>query len=123
MRKQPALDLATDAMAAATAAAMTLWHRLPMLAFAPLATAAERQAEAARMVNEKTAAFVAGCAAANLELMRIGSAAALGRFGPLRDAPTTIARASLRPALRKVKGNAKRLNRRAVARARIKQAP
>jgi len=69
------------------------------------------------MVNEKAAAFVAGCAAANLELMRIGSAAALGQFGPLRDAPATVARASLKPAFRKVKANAKRLNRRAIKRA------
>ena len=117
MRKRSGVDLGMDNMPAATAVAMTLWHRLPMLAFAPLATAAERQAEAARMVNEKAAAFVAGCAAANLELMRIGSAAALGQFGPLRDAPATVARASLKPAFRKVKANAKRLNRRAIKRA------
>ena len=103
-------------MAAATSAAITLWHRLLMLAFGPLATAAERPAEATRMVNEKTAAFVAGCAAANLEAMRIWGAAATGRLAPLRNTPVAIARAGLKPAFRKVNANAKRLNRRAIAR-------
>ena len=113
MRKRSDIDLG---MAAATSAAITLWHRLLMLAFGPLATAAERQAEATRMVNEKTGAFVAGCAAANLELIRIGTAAALGQFGPMCNAPITIARASLGPAFGIVNANAKRLNRRAITR-------
>ena len=113
MRNRSDIDLG---MAAATSAAITLWHRLPLLAFGPLATAAERQAEATRMVNEKTAAFVAGCAAANLEFMRIGTASALGQFGPMCNAPTTIARACLAPAFRIVNANAKRLNRRAISR-------
>jgi hypothetical protein len=117
MRKHSGLDLGMDSMAAATSAAMTLWHRLPMFGWGSVATAAERQAEATRMVNEKAAAFVAGCIDANLELMRICGAAAMGRFGPTRDAPVTLARAGLRPAFRKVKANAKRLNRRAVSRA------
>jgi hypothetical protein len=68
------------------------------------------------MVQEKAAAFATGCAAANVELMRIGAAAALGRFGPMQDAPAAIARASLQPAFRKVNANARRLNRRAVSR-------
>jgi hypothetical protein len=115
MRKRS--DLGMNSMMAATSAAMTLWHRLPMFGFGSLATAAERQAEATRMVSEKTAAFVAGCTAANLEAMRIFGAAAMGQFGPLRDAPLTIASAGLKPAFRKVNANAKRLNRRAAARA------
>ena len=86
MRKRSDIDLG---MAAATSAAITLWHRLLMLAFGPLATAAELQAEATRMVNEKTAAFVAGCAAANLEAMRIWGAAATGRLAP--NTPVAIA--------------------------------
>jgi len=106
-----------DSMAAATAATMTLWHRLPMFGLASLATVAERQAETTRMVNEKTTAFVAGCVAANMEVMRIWSAAAMGRLGPARSAPVAIAQASLKPAFRKVKANAKRLNRKAVSRA------
>ena len=82
-----------------------------------MATAAERQTEAARMLNEKVAAFAAGCLAANLETARICAAAAFGQFGPARNAPVTIARAAVKPAFRKVKANAKRLNRRAVSRA------
>ena len=117
MRKRAGIDLGMDGMVAATSAAMTLWHRLPMFGFASLATTAERQAEAARMVNEKAAAFVAGCAAANLEAMRIWGAAATRRLAPLGHAPVAIARAGLKPAFRKVNANAKRLNRRAAARA------
>jgi hypothetical protein len=105
-----------DSMVAATSAAMTLWHRLPMFGLASFATTAERQVEATRMVYEKTAAFVAGCAAANLEVMRIWGAAAMGRLGPLRNAPVAIARAGLKPAFRRVNANAKRLNRRAISR-------
>jgi hypothetical protein len=84
-----------------------------MFGFASLATPAERQAEATRMVDEKTAAFVEGCIAANMEAIRTFSAAALGQFAPLLIAPMTIASAGLRPAYRTVNANARRLNRRA----------
>ena len=113
MRKR-GTDLGTDSMIAATSAAMTLWHRLPMFGLASMATAAQRQAEAARMVDEKAAAFVEGAIAANMEAVRILGAAATGRFGALMNAPVAIARAGLRPAFRRVNANAKRLNRRAI---------
>jgi hypothetical protein len=107
-------DLAMDGAVAATAASMTLWHRLPMFGVASLATAAERQAEATRMVDEKSAAFIEGCVAANMEAVRMFSAAAMGQFAPLVNAPLAIMGAGLKPAFRTVNANAKRLNRRAM---------
>ena len=107
-------DLAMDGALAATSISMTLWHRLPMFGFASLASAAERQAEATRMVDEKAAAFIKGCVAANMEAVRMIGAAAMGQIAPLTNAPTSIASVGLRPAFRKVNANAKRLNRRAM---------
>jgi hypothetical protein len=113
MRTRRGSNLATESMVAATSAAMTLWHRLPMFGLASIATAAERQTEATRMVDEKAAAFLEGCLAANIEAIRTFSAAAMGEFAPLWNAPMTIASAGLKPAFRTVNANAKRLNRRA----------
>jgi hypothetical protein len=107
-------DLAMDGAVAATSMSMTLWHRLPMFGIASLASAAERQAEATRMVDEKSAAFIEGCVAANMEAVRMFGAAAMGQFAPLTNAPLSIASAGLKPAFRKVNANAKRLSRRAV---------
>ena len=107
-------NLGTDSMVAATSAAMTLWHRMPMFGFASLATAVERQSEATRMVDEKAAALIEGCVAANMEAVRMFSAAAMGQFAPLWNAPMAIASAGLRPAFRTTNANAKRLNRKAI---------
>jgi hypothetical protein len=107
-------DLAMDGALAATSMSMTLWHRLPMFGFASLSSMAERQAEATRMVDEKAAAFIEGCIAANMEAVRMIGAAAMGQLPPLTNAPLSIANAGLKPAFRKVDANAKRLNRRAM---------
>jgi hypothetical protein len=107
------VDLAMDSSAATTSAAMTLWHRLPMFGMASPVTAAERKSEMTRMVEEKSAAFVDGMFAANLEMVRLFSGAAMGQFAPLFNAPFTIASASLQPAFKTVNANAQRLNRRA----------
>jgi hypothetical protein len=66
------------------------------------------------MVDEKSAAFIEGCVAANIEAVRMFSAAAMGEFASLASAPITIASASLKPAFRTVNANSKRLNRRAM---------
>lgn len=108
------VDLAMDSAVAATSASMTLWHRLPMFGVATLATAAERQAEATRMMDEKSAAFIEGCIAAHMETVRMFSAAAMGQFASLANAPFSIASAGLKPAFRTVNANARRLNRRSV---------
>lgn len=107
-------DFAASCAIAAASSAMTLWHRLPMLGLASVATAAERQAEAVRMVDEKTAAFVEGGIAASMEAYRALTAAMTGQFAPLMNAPLTIASAGLKPAFRTVNANARRLNRRAL---------
>jgi hypothetical protein len=104
------VDLAAESSAAAASTAMTLWHRLPM--FGTTSTA-ENRAEMTRMVDEKSAAFVDGCIAANMEMLRVFSAAAIGQFGPLFNAPITLANAGLRPAFKTVNANARRLNRKA----------
>jgi hypothetical protein len=104
-------DLAMDSAVAATSTAMTLWHRLPM--FGSMMTPAERHAEGARMVDEKAAALIEGSLDAGMEAMRAWSAAAMGNFAPLLNAPLAITNAGMRPAFRTVNANAKRLNRRA----------
>jgi hypothetical protein len=114
MSRRRGSNLGTDSMMAATSAAMTLWHRLPMFGLASIATVAQRQSEATRMVDEKTAAFIEGCVAANMEAVRMFSAAAMGQLAPLMNAPLAIANASLKPAFRTANANAKRLNRKAI---------
>ena len=114
MSRRRESNLGTDSIMAATSAAMTLWHRMPMFGFASFATAAERQSEVTRMVDEKAAAFIEGFVAANMEAVRTFSAAAMGQYAPLWNAPMTIASAGLKPAFRRVNANARRLNRRAV---------
>ena len=104
------IDLASESSAAAASTAMTLWHRLPMFG---MASTAENRAEMTRMVDEKSAAFVDGCIAANMEMLRVFSAAAMGQFAPLLNAPITLANAGLQPAFKTVNANARRLNRRA----------
>jgi len=106
-------DLAMDSAVAATSTAMTLWHRLPLFGFATMLTVAEREAEAARMVDEKAAALVEGALDAGMETVRAWSAATMGNFEQVFNAPLAIANAGLSPAFRTVNANAKRLNRKA----------
>lgn len=106
-------DLAMDSAVAATSTAMTLWHRLPMFGFASMMTTAERQAEGARMVDEKAAAVIEGSLDAGMEMLRAWSAATMGNFDQIFNAPLAITNAGLKPAFRTVNANAKRLNRRA----------
>jgi hypothetical protein len=113
MSRRRGSNLGTDSIMAATSAAMTLWHRMPMFG-ASFTTAAERQKEVTRMVDEKAAAFIEGFVAANMEAVRTFSAAAMGQYAPLWNAPMTIASAGLKPAFRTVNANARRLNRRAM---------
>ena len=113
-RRSNAHDFATASAVAAASTAMTLWHRLPMFGFISVATAAECRAETVRMVDEKASAFVEGSLDASLEAYRALTAAMMGQFAPLMNAPLAIACAGLTPAFHTVNANAKRLNRRAV---------
>ncbi len=107
-------DLAMDSSMAAMSTGMTLWHRLPMFGVGSMVTAAERQAEATRMVDEKGAAFIEGCLDAGMETVRAWSALASGQFEAILNAPFAITNAGLKPAFRRVNANARRLNRQAM---------
>lgn len=109
-------DFTTDAAFAGAATAMTLWYRLPMFGFTSLSSLTQRQAEAALMIDEKTAAIVEGTLMAGMEMMRLAGAVATGRMRPdeLGTAHVAIAAAGLKPAFRTVRANAKRLNRQAL---------
>ena len=64
-------------------------------------------AELNRMVSEKVAAATSGAVAAQTETMRIASRALTGK--KTSHAATAVVAAALKPALRTVKANAKRL--------------
>lgn len=93
-------------------AATTMWHRLSWFGAAAAMTQAERQAEATRMLSEKVAAAYEGSWKAGIEATRTMWSAALGAK-PGVGAAAAIADAATRPALRKARANARRLNRRA----------
>jgi hypothetical protein len=94
-------------------AAATIWHRLSLFGAVALMSETERQAEAARMVGEKIAAAYEGGWKASLAVTEAMWGAALGKKPTARTA-AAIADAAVRPALRKARANARRLNRRAV---------
>src|SRR5690242_512276 len=98
--------LAADLGAAMIDTGMTLWWRWPILMAA--GTASRDSAELNRMVAEKAAAATAGMIAAQTQAVKIASAALLGKATP--HASTAVAAAALRPALRTVKANARRLS-------------
>ncbi len=94
-------------------AAMTIWHRLSTFGATALMSQTERQAEAARMVSEKMAAAYEGSWKAGLEATQAMWGMALGKK-PTAGTAVAIADAAVRPALRKARANARRLNRRAL---------
>ena len=104
---------AADSAFAGADTALTLWFRLPLFGFTSLMPMAKRQAEAARMIDEKAAALVEGAMLANMEVIRLAGGLLSGRISPheLSTAPLSIAAAGLRPAFRQVRANARRLGR------------
>jgi len=98
-------QLAIDLGAAVIDTSITLWWRWPILMAAAMPS--RDSAELNRMVSEKTAAATSGMVAAQAEAMRIAAAAVTGKKTP--HAATAVAAAALKPALRTVKANAKRL--------------
>jgi len=104
-------DLAVRLGQASLYTSLTLWYRLPMLA----ATGKARNVpELNRMVSEKTAAMVDGAFAVQREMLQLTGKAITGAlsFQDVADMPANIASAGLRPALRTVKANSRRLSRR-----------
>jgi hypothetical protein len=99
------LQLAVDLGAAVFDTSITMWWRWPILLTAGMTP--RNGAELNRMVSEKVAAATSGTAAAQAETIRIASRAVRGKKTP--HAATAVVTAALKPALRTVKANAKRL--------------
>ena len=91
-----------DAMAMAT----VLSWRLPMLWAMGFDPTAKRRAEALRMVTEKNAALMEGLAAGMAEASLAGLKVMSGQ-NPMAG----VAESAMRPALRRMRANARRLTR------------
>ena len=105
VQRHTPFQLAADLGAAVLDTSITLWWRWPILLAA--GTTSRDGAELKRMVSEKVAAARAGTIAAQTETMRIASRALTGKKTP--HAAAAVVAAALKPALRTVKANAKRL--------------
>lgn len=108
-------DLAAGFGAAAVHAGVTLWWRWPVLMAASTSEITAREAdELNRMVTEKLAAATTGLIDSQAAMMRLALSAMSGGLGrkAIAQAPTRIVDAATRPALRKVRANARRLTRR-----------
>lgn len=103
-RRKAKVNLPVEAGLAGFHAGITLWHRLPMLAFAR-----GNGGELNRMIAEKAAAFTEGSFEAQREVAAITRAALTGKLDPV-DAANSIAAAALKPSFRAVKANARRLS-------------
>jgi hypothetical protein len=110
------LDLAAGMAFAAPHVAITLAYRWPMLLSGRMPSMATRR-EMARMVLEKAGAAVAGAVDGQKLALRLSADALSGKLKPtdMAAAPAAVAIASLKPALRKVRSNSKRLSRRRVS--------
>jgi hypothetical protein len=104
-KRHTPFQLAIDLGAAVIDTSITLWWRWPILLAA--ATPSRDGTELNRMVSEKATAAASGMVAAQTEAMRIAAKAVAGKKTP--HATTAVAAAALKPALRTVKANAKRL--------------
>jgi hypothetical protein len=94
-----------DLGAAVLDTSITLWWRWPILFAA--GTTGRDNAELSRTVSEKVEAATSGTIAAQTETMRIAARALTGKKTP--HATTAVMAAAMKPALRTVKANAKRL--------------
>lgn len=104
---------AVAALEMGQASAITLGHRLPMLAAMPFFPQPESLFELNRMVTEKLAVAIEGSVAAGGETAILAASAAFGRAGPVELATGmfSIAEAATHPARRQVHANARRLSR------------
>ena len=104
---------AWSALEIGQASAVTLGHRLPMLAAAPFFPLPETFVEINRMITEKVAVTMEGSLAAAGETASLALRTAIGRAGPMELATgmLTIAEAVTKPVHRSVRANAKRLSR------------
>lgn len=97
---------------AGMATAITLAHRLPMLAMTPFEPTPARLAEAQRMSFEKLAAVTDGTIAASQASALLITKVALGHVAPenFATAMLAISEAAARPARKRVSKNARRLS-------------
>ena len=102
--------LAADLGTAVMDASVTFWWRWPILMTACLAS--RNTAELSRMIFEKNAALISGIVGTQTEAMKIATSAFVGKQA--QNVPTAIAGAAIKPALRTVKANSKRLRRKAL---------
>jgi hypothetical protein len=116
-KKHTPVGFALDWALSGGYAAATLWHRLAFGGAYSMMSEADRRDETARMVHEKLSASVEGGLNASMETMRVMTKAALGKLSAdeLLAAPSAIMSAGLQPAMRKVRANSRRLNRRAAS--------
>jgi hypothetical protein len=106
------LQLAADLGAAVLDTSITLWWRWPIFLAAGMAS--RDSAELNRMVSEKVAAATSGAVAAQAKTLQIASRAITGKKTP--HATTAVVAAALKPALRTVQANAKRLSKKRTSR-------
>jgi hypothetical protein len=115
-RRSNAFTLAAGLGFAGLHAGITLSYRLPMLFVASLTKQGKKRhaRELDRMVGEKAAAMAEGACGTQKEILRLARAGLRRRssVAVLAQAPVTIAAAALRPAMRKVKANSRRLSKR-----------
>src|SRR6185312_3022899 len=115
-RRPNAFTLATELGFAGLHAGITLYYRLPMLLAASLTAQGKKRhaRELNRMVGEKAVAIADGALDTQKEMLRLARAG-LGRrprLAALAHAPVAIADKAMRPAMRKVKANSRRLSKR-----------
>jgi hypothetical protein len=96
---------AGDLMVANMQIGAVLWRRL---------ASPQSKAERSRMISEKVAAASSGMFEAQKAALRLSRDAALGKVSPERaaHAAAELGAAAVKPALKTVKGNARRLNKR-----------
>ena len=106
-----AFDLAARLGLASFHTGITLWYRLPVLMAA--GTKGADISELTRMMSEKVTAASQGFADAQMELLRLTTAAVTGKlqFSEMTGAGTSLADAALSPSLLAVKSNSRRLSR------------
>ncbi len=103
----------SSALEASHASAVTIGHRMPMLATLPFWPHPDHLIEASRMVTEKFEAMAEGAVAATGQMAELGLRAAFGKADAqdLASGLMSVAVAAAKPAQRRVHANARRLSR------------
>jgi hypothetical protein len=106
------LKAVSSALEAQQASAVTISHRMPMLASLSFWPDPDNILEANRMVTEKFEAMAEGALAASQQMAALGMRAALGKAdaGDIATGMMAVAVAAAKPAQSRVRANAKRLS-------------